>query len=106
VLFFSLVQVLFHDYISWLCVSRLCALISAIIPILEAVVARCALPALSYLCEVAEDGPVLAGVELELLGDGSGPVPRREYFKSLAWCDFVHAYRQAALQAIRFLQGL
>lgn len=42
---------------------------------LEAVVARCALPALSYLCEIAEDGFILAGVELELPGDGSGPVP-------------------------------
>ncbi|XP_044429832.1 uncharacterized protein [Triticum aestivum] len=29
-------------------------------------VARCALPSLSYLCVVAEDGSVLAGVELEL----------------------------------------
>lgn len=55
---------------------------STVITVLEAVVARCALPTLSYLCEVAEDGSVLAGVELELPGDGSGPVPRREFFRS------------------------
>ncbi|KAM3228485.1 hypothetical protein ACQJBY_059876 [Aegilops geniculata] len=84
----------------------MCALISTVIPILEAMVARCALPALSYLCEIAEDGSILAGVELELPGDGSGPVPRREFFWSSAWCGFVHAYEQAAPQTIGFLQRL
>ena len=84
----------------------MCTLISTVIPILEAVVARCSLPALLYLCEVTEDGSVLAGVELELPGDSSAPVPRREFFWSSAWCGFVHAYEQAALQAISFLQRL
>ena len=54
----------------------MCTLISTIIPILEAVVARCSLPALLYLCEVTEDGSILAGVELELPGDSSAPVLR------------------------------
>ncbi|XBH78722.1 hypothetical protein VPH35_104882 [Triticum aestivum] len=84
----------------------MCALISTVIPILEAVVAQCSLPALLYLCEVTEDGSVLAGVELELPGDNSAPVPRREFFWSSSWCGFVHAYEQAALQAISFLQHL
>ena len=36
-----------------------------------------ALMALFYLCEVTEDGSVLAGVELELPGDGVSTVPQR-----------------------------
>ncbi|XP_044384775.1 uncharacterized protein [Triticum aestivum] len=49
-------------------------------------------------------GSIPDGVELELPGDGSDPVPLRVYFFwSLAWCGFVHAYEQAALHAIRFL---
>jgi len=56
-------------------VSRIYALVSVVIPVLETEVARCALPLLSYLCEVADDGSVLAGVELELPGDGSARVP-------------------------------
>ena len=58
----------------------MCTLISTVIPILEVVVARCSLPALLYLCEVTEDGSVLGGVELELPGDSSAPVPRRDFF--------------------------
>ena len=96
----------FSFFIISLHVSRMCTLISTVIPILEAVVARCSLPTLLYLCEVTEDGSVLAGVELELPGDSSAPVPRREFFWSSAWCGFVHAYEQAALQAISFLQHL
>jgi hypothetical protein len=87
-------------------VSRMCAFVSAVIPVLEAVVVEYALPSLLYLCEVTEDGSVLAGVELELPGDGSGRLARREFFWSSAWCGFMNAYEQAALQAIRFLQSL
>ena len=61
---------------------------------------------LLYLCEVAEDGSVLTGVVLELPRDGSGPVLRREFFWSSAWCCFMNAYEQDALHAIRNLQGL
>jgi len=71
-------------------VSRIYALVSIVIP-------RCALPSLSYPCEVADDGSVLAGVELELPGDGSAPVPRRDFFSSLAWCGFMNGSEQAAL---------
>ena len=65
----------FSCFIISLRVSRMCTIISTIIPILEVVVARCSLPALLYLCEVTEDGSILARVELELLGDSSAPVP-------------------------------
>lgn len=90
----------------WPGVARMCALFSVAVPILEAVVSQCALPALSYLCEVAEDGSVLAGVELELPGDDSGRVPRREFFWGSALSGFLNGYEQAAIQAIRFLKGL
>nr|XP_040254981.1 uncharacterized protein LOC109777850 isoform X2 [Aegilops tauschii subsp. strangulata] len=36
--------------------SRMCAFVSVVIPILEVVVAECALPSLLYLWEVTEDG--------------------------------------------------
>ena len=63
-------------------VSRIYALVSVVILVLETEVARCALPSLSCLCEVVDDGSVLAGVELELPGDGSAPVPQRDFFRA------------------------
>lgn len=86
--------------------GRMCTLVSVVVPILEALAARCALPALFYLCEVTEDGPVLAGVELELPLDGVGAVPQRKFFWSAMWPGCLDAYDQAAIQAIRFLQGV
>ena len=49
VLFSSLVWLPFYAYIWWLRVSGMCALISTVIPVLQAMVPWCALPALSYL---------------------------------------------------------
>jgi hypothetical protein len=46
--------------------------VSFVIPILESLAVRCALPSLCYLREVTKDGSVLAGVELELPFDGAG----------------------------------
>ena len=85
---------------------RMCAVISFVIPILETVAAHCALPPLSYLTEVTEDGSVLAGVELELPGDGAAVPPQRKFFWSVALFGSLDAYEKAALQAIRFLQGI
>ena len=56
---------------------RMCAVVSFVVPILETLAVRCALPALFYLREVTEDGSVLAGVDLELPSEGAGTVPRR-----------------------------
>uniref|UniRef100_A0ACD5YGB5 Uncharacterized protein n=1 Tax=Avena sativa TaxID=4498 RepID=A0ACD5YGB5_AVESA len=85
---------------------RMCSVVSFVIPILETLAARFALPALLYLCEVAEDGLVLAGVELELPADGTGAMAERRFFWCEAWVECLNAYDQAALEAIRFLQGV
>jgi hypothetical protein len=85
---------------------RMCAVVSFVIPILENLALRCSLPALCYLCEITEDGSVLAGVELELPFDGVGAPPSRKFFWSVAWSGCLDAYDQAAVQAIRFLQGV
>ena len=53
-------------YTSSLRVNWMCAFVYVFIPILEIMVALCALPAPSYLYEVVEDGSVLAGLQLEL----------------------------------------
>ena len=85
---------------------RMCAVVSFVIPILETLAARLALPALLYLREVAEDGSVLAGVELELPTDGIAAVPRRKFFWCASWAECLDAYDQAALQAIAVLQSM
>lgn len=61
---------------------RMCTIVSFVIPILETLAAWFALPALLYVCEVAEDGSVLAGVELELPLDGAAAVPGGKFFWS------------------------
>jgi hypothetical protein len=85
---------------------RMSDVISLIVPILEALAIRCALLSLLYLCEVAEDGSVLAGVELELPVEPAAAVPRRMFFWSVVCPGCLDAYDEAAMQAIRFLQRM
>ena len=87
-------------------IHRMCHVVSFVLPILENIAARCALPALFYLCEVTEDGSVLAGVELELPADSVATLGQRKFFWSVVWSGCLDAYDQAALEAIRFLQGV
>jgi hypothetical protein len=82
------------------------AVVSFIVPVLETVAAHYGLSAPSYLCEVDGHGNVLAGVEVEIPGDGVLVMPRRRFFWSTACLGSAEAYEQAALQAIKFLQGL
>ena len=84
----------------------MCSVVSFVLPILETLAVRCALPALFYLREVTEEGSVLARVELELPSDGVGAVGERKFFWSVAWSGCLDAYDQAAMEAIRFLQGV
>ena len=85
---------------------RMCAVVSFVVPILESLATRCGLPSLIYLCEVTEDGSVLAGVELELPTDGTSEMPERRFFWTVVWRGCMDAYDHAASQAIRFLQGM
>jgi len=81
----------------------MCALVSFVLPILETVVSQCSLLPPCYLCEVDGDGHVLAGVEIDVPGDGLVTMGRKFFF----WSQSCSApYEHAALQAIRFLQGL
>ena len=102
----SVCGVSFIPYFFVAMLHRMCPVISFVLPILENLAARCALPALFYLCEVTEDGSVLAGVELELPADDVSVVGQRKFFWSVAWSGCLDAYDQAALEAIGFLQGL
>lgn len=54
---------------SLLRMSRMCVVLSFVVPILEAVAAHRALPAPCYMHEVDGDGHVLAGVEIDIPGD-------------------------------------
>ena len=89
-----------------LCISRMIAMVSTAVPILETVIAHYGLPPASYLCEVDGNGDVLAGVEVEIPGDGILSTPQRVFFWSPACLGCAESYERAALQAIRFLQGL
>ncbi|KAM0901693.1 hypothetical protein ACQ4PT_019811 [Festuca glaucescens] len=95
----------FAEFCSLL-LSRMCAVVSVLVSILECLAARCALPALLYLREVMEDGSALAGVELELPDDGLCVGPRRKFFWGDVWRGSFDAYDQPAIQAISFLQGM
>jgi hypothetical protein len=54
---------------------RMSSVVSVIVHILETLAARCALPALLYICDLTEDESVLAGVELALPGNVVGVAP-------------------------------
>lgn len=64
------------------------------------------LPALSYVCEITDDGIVLAGVELQLPTNGVSLPPDRRLFWAAGGMGPLVAYEQAALQAIQFLHGV
>lgn len=72
----DIVVTLFH-------MTSMCAVVSFVRPILETVVAHCTLPPPSYLCEIGGDGHVLAGVEIEIPGDGVSLMPQRFFFEPL-----------------------
>lgn len=92
--------------LSFLCVLKMPAVVHFVVPILESVAAHCELPPPAYLCEVDGNGDVLAGVEVEIPGHGVLMMSRRNFFWSHACLGSAEAYEQAALQAIKFLQGL
>lgn len=87
-------------------VQDVCCVVSFVVPILETVAAHCAVPPPGYLCDVDGDGHVLAGVEIEIPGDGVLVMPQKKFFWSSGCQGSADAFEQAALQAIKFLQGL
>ena len=87
-------------------VYRMPAIVSLVLTNLEALAARYALPSLLYLCEVAEDGSMLADVELDLPVGPARTVPQRMFFWSVISRERLDAYDDAAMQAIRSLQSM
>ncbi|KAM0840854.1 hypothetical protein ACQ4PT_059380 [Festuca glaucescens] len=79
---------------------------SSYVPLLEAVACQCRLPFPSYLREVAEDGSVVGGVEIELPVSGAPNEFRTHFFWSSGHAELCLLYEQAAFEAITFLQGL
>lgn len=79
--------------------------VSFVLPMLQSLAVHCALPARFIVCELTEDGYVLAGVEIELPVP-VGAHPQRRFFWSVCMSDYLGAYEQAAMQAIRFLQQM
>ena len=79
---------------------------SSCVPLLEVVACRCRLPFHSYLREVAEDGSLVGGVEIEVAISDDPAMTRTHFFWSTGHTEMLLLYEQAALEAIRFLQGL
>ena len=67
---------------------------------------RCRLPYHSYLCEIAGDGTFLGGVELEISCGDDPPRTTQHFFWAQTPVISLSLYEQAALQALRFLQGV
>ena len=108
-IFFTLLLLLRITSTCCVCVAmlyRMCYVVSFVVPVLETLAVRCALPAIFYLREVTHDESVLAGVELELPSDGMDTVGERKFFWGVAWCGYLDSYDQASMEAIRFLQGV
>ena len=76
------------------------------ISLLQIVACRCRLPYVSLLCEVANDGSVLCGVEIELPLLSFQSTPRQLFFWSSCEAGCMAAYEHAALQAIVCLQSI
>lgn len=76
------------------------------IPLLQAVVARCKGVLVEFICEVADDGVVLVGIELDVPFVMHSPLQRRFFFWSYPQILTMPPYEQVAFQAIVFLQSM
>lgn len=74
--------------------------------LLQAVAARCFLPYLSVVSEVAEDQTPVYGIEVEVPSPQSSHCNGTVFFWAPPGFPAVAGYEQAALQATSFLQGL
>lgn len=72
--------------------------------LLRKVASHCSIPYASVICEVAEDGLPVYGIEVDLPCDGLVNPCRRLFFWSRDGTLSDSGYEQAALQAIAFLQ--
>ena len=80
---------------------RIFVVYSSCIHLLDVVASQCGLPFHSYLTEVADDGSLLVGVEIQLPVVPEEIVLQRRFFWAYASASFPCPYNQAALQAVR-----
>lgn len=66
-------------------VYKMSSVVAFVIPVLEVMAVWSALPVISYVCEIAEDGPVLAGMGIELPGDDVSLSPKTKLFWGVPW---------------------
>ena len=95
-------------FLRWVIVAsvydRMFIVYSSYLHLLDIVASRCGLPFHSCVSEVADDGDVLGGVELEVPMARHACVLQRHFFWACAPAGLPCPYDQAALQALSFLQ--
>ena len=98
------------SFLCWVIVlfvyDRMFVVYSSYFHLLDMVAFRRGLPFHSCVSEVADDGDVLGGVELELPMAQHASVVRRHFFWVCAPAGLSCPHNQAALQAFSFLQEL
>ncbi|XP_062186630.1 uncharacterized protein LOC133890183 [Phragmites australis] len=99
--FWLLLKLLWSSFLSGMFVVGL-----SYVFLLQAVVSQCDSVSVAYLCEVADDGAVLAGIEVELPPLNAEAAPRHVFFWSCPHITCMAPYEQAAFQAVSFLQML
>ncbi|CAM0881222.1 unnamed protein product [Alopecurus aequalis] len=84
--------------------SRMFVLYSSYLHMLDVVASRCGITFHSCVSEVADDGDVLGGVELEVPVANHASLVQRRFFWACASAGWPCPHDQAALQALLFLQ--
>lgn len=79
---------------------------SSCVPLFEAVATYCRLPFHSYVREVASDGSLLGGVEIDVLVRDDVVRCQTHFFWGSSFDGCSSLYDQAAYQAVQFLQGM
>ncbi|OEL22524.1 hypothetical protein BAE44_0016455 [Dichanthelium oligosanthes] len=76
------------------------------VSLIQSMTARCVLPYVSMVCEIAGDGALLCGVEIQLPSIGPFCHPRQVFFWASVQSNPSAAHEQAAFQAICYLQSV
>ena len=96
--------VFFFFFLRWVICVRMFVVYSSYLHLLDVVASQCGIPFHSCVSEVADDGDVLEGVELEVPVAKHASVLQRRFFWACASSGFPCPHDQAAFQALSFLQ--
>ena len=86
--------------------GRMFVLYSSYLHLLDIVASRCGVPFHSCVSEVADDGDVLGGVELEVPVAKHTTVLQRRFFWACSSAGLPCPHDQAALQALFFFRSI